>query len=457
MTKELVEKTETQCRGLKLRIYPAPEQEILINKTFGCCRKIYNNRIAEHQEFYDNVIKPESDTEKRKSLWKTAHYSSEKELKVKFPYLAEPSAQALCYATMSAEKAYGNFLSSLTGRRKGKRAGLPRFKSRRSNDFSYKECMVNNKALNRGNKTIKLPKIGEVKYRKHNKINDFYTAKGAVLKSITVRKNPAGEYYAVLLYERPYTRKPKAYSGDESKTIGLDFSPANLYVDSNGRTGRGFGYVAQKQAHWKHLRKLQRRLMRKQKGSSNREKARVAVARLENHIANSRHDFIEKETLRLVRHYEMIGIEYLNLQGISRFLRNAKNMNDTSWGEFVQKLIWKASKNENNCQAIKVGRYFPSSQLCHCCGYQNHALTLADREWTCPECGTHHDRDENAAINIKNEAIRIGAGSSELKSAEDQQLGGEALAELALNGSDETENPSREAGKHLLANVYVRG
>jgi putative transposase len=116
-----------------------------------------------------------------------------------------------------------------------------------------------------------------VKYR-NKRINDFYTAKGAVLKSITVRKNPAGDYYSVLLYERPYGRQPKAFSGDKSKTIGLDFYPAELYVDSNGKTGRDFGYIAQKQAHKKQLKKRQRQFARKQSGSQNREKARIKAA-----------------------------------------------------------------------------------------------------------------------------------------------------------------------------------
>jgi putative transposase len=307
MDNKLVIRKEIQNRALKLRIYPTEEQEILINKTFGCARKVYNARIAEKQEFYNNIIRPEEDKQKRKELWKTAHFSSVKEMKVEFPYLAEPTAQSLSFAVLSAEQAYTNFIKSLTGKRKGRKMGLPKFKSRKSNDFSYKECMVSQKALNRGNKTIKIPKLGEVKYRKHNKINDFFTAKGAVLKSITVRKNPAGEFYAVLLYEREYAREPKTYSGDESKTIGLDFSPAELYIDNNGNSGTEYGYIAQKQNHKRQLKKLQRRLMKKQKGGKNREKARIKVAKLENRIANKRLDFIEKETLRLVWNYELIG------------------------------------------------------------------------------------------------------------------------------------------------------
>lgn len=429
MDKKLVSVTEIQHRALKIRIYPNTEQEILINKTFGCCRKVYNNRIAERQAFYENVIKPEENKEKRRELWKTAHFSTEKELKAQFPYLSEPSSNALCYATMCAEKAYNNFLSSLTGKRKGKRVGLPKFKSRKSHDYSYKDCNVSQKALNLGEKTVKIPKLGEVKF-KNKRINNFYTAEGAVLKSITVRKNPAGYYHAVLLYECPYTRQPKVFTGDESKAIGLDFSPAELYVDSNGKTGKDFGYTAQKQAHKKSLRKLQWRLVRKQKDSANREKARIKVARLENHIANSRLDFIEKETLRLVRNYEVIGIENLNLIGISKFLANAKNMTDTSWGMFVGKLVWKVSKNEHNCQVVKADRYFPSNQLCSHCGFQKRDLKLSDRKWVCPECGTEHVRDVNAAVNLKAEAIR--RATPEFTSVESHSGLGKRLAALAL-------------------------
>jgi putative transposase len=417
MAVKLGKETNLQNRALKLRISPNHEQEILINKTFGCVRKVYNTIIAEKQWFYDNFIKPETDPQKRKKQWEweILYIPTVKEMREKYPYMKEVSAQALCSATLNAETAYSNFLNSLTGKRKGRKAGKPRFKSRKSHDYSYRECQPSKTAWNRGNKTIKIPKLGEVKYR-HGKINDFFTAKGAVLKSITVRKNSAGEYYAVLLFEREYIRKPKVYSGNESKAVGLDFSPAGLYIDSNGNSGKDFGYIAQKQAHSKQEKQLKRRLARKQKDSKNREKARIKVARLENHIGNSRLDFIEKETLQLVRKYELIGVEDLNLQGMSGFLRNAKNMVDTSWGMFVNKLTWKASKNEHNCQVIRVSRHFPSSKLCSKCGFKYEGLKLSERSWVCPSCGTEHNRDLNAAINLKGESIRL--AKSEFRSVE---------------------------------------
>ena len=440
MSNKLVICGETQHRALKLRIYPTQEQETLINKTFGCVRQIYNNRLFERNQFYENVIKP-AKPEEHKALWKTAHFSSEKEMKVKFPYLAEVSSQALCSATMFAEAAYKNFFASVKGTRAGTQVGKPKFKSRKSHDFSYRECM--NIALIWNERKIKVPKLGLVKFRhsgnKKGKL-DFFLRGEVELKSITIRKNPANEYYAVLLFEREYCHKQKVYEGGESQAIGLDFSPADFYIDSDGQFGKDFGYVAQKQKNLKKLTKLQRRLARKQVGSNNREKARVKVARIEHYIAECRNDWIEKETKRLVSSYQIIGIEDLNLKGMMKFSRNAKNYGDASWGNFVNKLLWKSSLNENNCQVIKADRFFASSQICHCCGFKNPITkNLAIRSWICPECGADHIRDVNAAINLKENAIKtVGQGVSEFRSVE----GVEDLATFALQigASEETEN-----------------
>lgn len=431
MPVKLVRAPEIQHRALKLRIYPTKEQEILINKTFGCCRQIFNNHLFERNEFYEKVIRAEPDKKKQKALWKTAHFSSEKEMKEKFPYLAEVSSQALCSATMFAEQAYKNFFASIKGARAGTQVGKPKFKSKKSHDFSYRECM--NVGLNWQERTIKVPKLGKVKFRhsgnKKGKL-DFFLREGAELKSITIRKNPAGEYYAVLLFEREYCHKAKVYGGDENQVIGLDFSPADFYIDSDASSGKDYGYVAHKQKNLRKLTKLQRRLMRKQIGSANREKARVKVARMEHYIAECRNDWIEKESKRLVSTYQVIGIEDLNLKGMMRFSRNAKNYGDASWGTFVNKLLWKSSLNENNCQVIKADRFFASSQICHCCGVKNPITKdLSVRKWTCPNCGAEHVRDVNAAINLKENAIRkVGQGVSELKSVESV----ESLAMLAL-------------------------
>ena len=449
MSNKLVICGEIQHRALKLRIYPSNEQKVLIEKTFGCVRQIYNNRLYERNQFYENVIKP-SNPEEHQALWKTAHFSSEKEMKVKFPYLSEVSSQALCSATMFAEAAYKNFFASVKGTRAGSAVGKPKFKSKKSHDFSYRECM--NIALIWNERKIKVPKLGLVKFRHsgNKKGKLYFFLNGSVeLKSITIRKNPANEYYAVLLFEREYCHKQKIYEGGENQVIGLDFSPADFYIDSDGSSGKNFGYKTQKQANLKKLTKLQRRLMRKQVGSNNREKARVKVARMEHYIAECRNDWIEKETKRLVSNYQVIGIEDLNLKGMMKFSRNAKNYGDASWGNFVNKLLWKSSLNENNCQVIKADRFFASSQICHCCGFKNPITkNLNIRSWICPECGAEHIRDVNVAINLKENAIKtVGQGVSEFRSVE----GVEDLATLALQigASDETENLTGD-GQNVL-------
>lgn len=245
---------------------------------------------------------------------------------------------------------------------------------------------------------------------------------------------------------------PYIYKVENRKeAIGLDFSPSEMYVSSENQTGKDFGYIAQKQAHSKQLKKLQRRFAKKQFlkeenfprkiSSKNREKARIKLARLEEHIVNSRKDWIEKETLRLVKNYNKVVIEDLNLKGISAFLRNAKNMNDTSWATFVTRL--EAKGRDYNCEVVKADRFFPSSQLCSCCGYQYHELKLSEREWTCPNCKTHQVRDVNAAINLKNYVPMEGRKFTPVESVEVKSL---ALLALQIDSLDETGNHLQATG-----------
>ena len=326
------------------------------------------------------------------------------DLKAQFPFLSEVSSQALCQSENDLKNAYNNFFKSAKGVRKGT-SGFPKFKSKKNNRQSYRECMVSETALNFFSKYVKIPKLGKVPFS-HDALPKWYS-KEAKLCNITVEKSCANRYYAVLLYE---IEKPNYKIENRKDAIGLDFSPSEMYVSSENQTGKDFGYVAQKQKYAKKLRKLQRTFARRQmikQGNSprkfpskNKAKARIKLARFEEKIANKRRDFIEKETLRLVRSYDKVVVEDLNLKGISSFLRNAKNMNDTSWATFVTRLQQKGK--DYHCNVIKADRYFPSSQLCSKCGFQYKDLKLSEREWTCSCCGTHHIRDVNAAINLKN-------------------------------------------------------
>lgn len=407
----LVEDSKTNNishKSLKLRLYPSIEQKILIDKTFGCCRKLYNEHLQEKNEFYiENIlpVKNKINEKEKKEIYKTFKPRTEKEWKSIYPYLTEVSSTSLQQARIDCDAAFVNFFKSNNGTRKGK-LGFPKFKGKKDNHQSYREPNVNeNCQIFFENRIVKIPKLGKVSF----KDRQFPKWWNQIQKlcSMTISKSCSGNYYVSILFE---IENMKYKVENRKEAIGLDFSPSEMYVSSENQTGKDFGYVAQKQKYHKQLKRLGRRLARKQflkdpnsprkLPSKNREKARIKLARLEEHIANYRKDWIEKETLRLVTSYDKVVVEDLNLKGISAFLRNAKNMNDTSWGMFVSRL--QAKGKDYACNVIKACRYFPSSKLCSCCGWKYENLTLDIRKWTCPKCGTSHIRDVNAAINLKN-------------------------------------------------------
>ena len=426
-------------RALKVRLYPSQEQKTFLDKSLGCSRFFYNYRLNEQIEFYKNEIEPIKDNEKlKKEKYKFFKPTSKKQFKEKFEWAKECSDDCLNSTERNLQSAFNNFFKSLNKSRKGKK-GFPKFRSKKEHKDSYTECHVKKNAFDFHNRKINISKCTPIYFKHREKLPKWYSDK-CELKSITISKNSCGEYWVSLLFELPsFYANPKPI--DENQAIGLDWSPSEFYIDSECHSGKDYGYEAQKQKHHKQLAKLQRRLAKKTKGSANYEKARIKVARLEKHIADSRKWWIENESLRLVENYTTIGIEDLNLQGIAKFLRNAKNINDCGYANFVNRLIQKGE--EQGTSVIKVDRYFPSSQLCHCCGYQNHNLKLSDREWTCPNCGENHMRDYNASINLKNEALNIRMRRAEFRSVE----GVETLANLALassGASDEAESGACE-------------
>ena len=259
--------------------------------------------------------------------------------------------------------------------------------------------MISNNCFDFDHRTLNIPKLKKVKFKLRSLPKNFIIKS---VKNITVKKTPSGKYFASLCCEVEYTESRHRHENQMS-AIGLDWSPKTMFVADDGKTGRNYNYVAFKQASSKKLHVLQKKMMKKQKGSKNRDKARVKIARLEEHIANQRKDFQEKLALQLVKQYQVIGIEDLDLNGIAKFLRNAKNINDTGWNSFVLKLERKAA--QFNSVVIKADRWFASSKICYKCGYVKHDLKLNDRNWTCPECGTNHIRDINAAINLKKNAL----------------------------------------------------
>ena len=386
-------------KALKIRLYPSEDQKTLLNKTFGCCRLLYNERLREHIDWYNaNKDLPKDQRSKFKG-------KSPKQLREeKYEFLSEVIAEPLINSQRNCEQAFSNFFKSSSGQRKGKKVGYPKFKSKKDHKDSFTLYMIKKEGLiDFNSRTILIPKLKGIEFRIANsslksKWIEWFLE--AAPLNMTISRNACGEYYCSVLFEKEQDLEQNIKL---SSSIGLDFSPGNLYVDSNNSTAPN--YKPHKQLNKKKLTKLQRRLARKQKGSNNREKARVKLARFEKHIADSRKDYIEKETLRLVRTYDIIGIEDLNLQGMMKFSRNAKNYVDTSWCTFTQKLLWKAQFN--NCIVAKSDRFYPSSKTCNHCGYVKQDLTLKDRKWTCPNCGTEIIRDQNAAQNLRDNAINL--------------------------------------------------
>ena len=359
-------------KAYKFRIYPNSEQRTVLAKTFGCVRFIYNQMLADKIKYYE--------TTKQKLNNTPAQYKKD------FDWLKEVDSLALANAQMNLQSAYNHFFRS-------PKTGFPKFKSKKSNRRSYTtNCVNGNITLEDGH--LKLPKIGLVKIKQHRQIPDDY-----ILKSVTVSQNPSGKYYASILYEYEVEIPqviPRTF-------IGLDFSMSELYIDSNGLEPSYPRIYRQAEAK---LVKEQRKLSHMQKGSNNRNKQRIKVAKLHEKVSNQRKDFLHKQSRQITNAYDCVCIEDLDMKAMSGALHFGKSVADNGWGMFTTFLKYKL--DEVGKQLIKVDKFFPSSQICSVCGYKNpETKNLSIREWTCPKCGKSHNRDKNAAINIKNEGMRL--------------------------------------------------
>ena len=322
------------------------------------------------------------------------HYKETKEklnntpaqYKEKYPWLKEVDSLALCNAQLNLNAAYNNFF-------KNTKSGFPKFKSKKNNKHSYITNVVKtNIVLQDG--YLKLPKLGFIKIKQHRIIPDNFT-----LKSVTVSKSATNKYYVSILFE--YENQVSQIVPE--KFIGLDFSMSQLYIDSNGNEPYYPRYY-RKTEH--KLAKQQRKLSRMTKSSHNYNKQKIVISKLHEKVSNQRKDFLHKFSYELANAYDCICIEDLNMQNMSQLLNFGKSVCDNGWGMFTTFLKYKLE--EQGKQLVKVDKYFASSQTCNVCGYKNaETKDLSVREWECPKCGTHHNRDTNAAINIRNEGIRL--------------------------------------------------
>ena len=359
-------------KAYKFRIYPSSEQKTMFAKTFGCIRFIYNRMLADKIEHYNKYREKLNNT--------PAQYKSE------FEWLKEVDSLALSNAQLNLQSAYNNFF-------RDKKVGFPKYKSKKCNKHSYTTNYVNGNIFIRDGK-IKLPKVGFVKMKQHRTIPESYK-----LKAVTVSKNASGKYYVSILFEY----ENQVQKTEPQKFLGLDFSMHELYVASDGTSAQYPRFYHQV---LKKLESEQRKLSKMQKGSNNRNKQRIKVARLHEKVANQRKDFLHKLSRQITNVYDCVCIEDLNMKAMSQSLNFGKSVSDNGWGMFTAFLQYKFE--EAGKQLVRIDKFFASSQLCSACGYQNtKTKDLSVREWTCPCCRTHHDRDVNAAINIRNEGMRI--------------------------------------------------
>jgi putative transposase len=354
-------------RAFKVRLYPAPEQAVFLNKTLGCCRFLYNQMLDERIQTYQAL------KDNREALF-THKYQTEKEYKARFAFLKEADAYALQQARRNLESAYTNFYDSLKGQRQGASMGFPRFKSKKEHHDSYRTGMAISVDLD--GQSIKLPKLREpVRFKHRVNIKSWYwTAK---LKNITVSRAPSGKYYASCLFEgeQDWTGKTKK----AEKVIGLDMSLEKFYVDNMGKSPEYKRFYRESE---KRLALLQRRLARKPNGSRNREKARIKVARIHERLANWRRNFVDTLSHKLIEEYDAIVVENLSLKGMAGGLRLGKSVMDTGYAEFVRRLQYKAEWNDK--RVLVADKWFASSKTCHVCGYVKKDLSLGERRWECP-------------------------------------------------------------------------
>ena len=374
-----------RLKAYKFRIYPTEEQEIFFAKTFGCVRKVYNLMLDDRKKAYEEV---KNDPSKKMAFPTPAKYKKE------FPFLKEVDSLALSNAQLNLDKAYKNFF-------RDKSVGFPRFKSKKNPVQSYTTNNQNGTVALIDNKFIKVPKLKSlIRIKLHRQ------PKG-MIKSAIVSRHASGKYYISLLCKEEINELPKTNSA-----IGIDLGITDFAILSDGQKIDNHKFTSKMEKKLKReQRKLSKRaLLAKNKGiplseAKNYQKQKRKVARLHEKVMNQRTDFLNKLSTEIIKNHDIICIEDLNVKGMLRNHKLARSISDVSWSSFVAKLQYKADWYGR--EIIKVDTWFPSSQICSECGHKDGKKSLDIREWTCPICHTHHDRDINASINILIEGLRI--------------------------------------------------
>ena len=370
-------------KGLEVRLYPSKEQRVLIDRTLGCSRFVYNHVLALKKELWED--------------YKLSFNPKLKSFKEEWKFLTKVSSQALANSYMDCIAAFNNFFNSIKKKTK-QEVKFPKFHKKGQKDSFRIACTYSKKNIGdiriEDYEHIKIPKIGLIKFRNYNGI-DWSKVH---IYNITIKKTPTNKYFASLCCELP---EPK-YIEPKFEACGFDLGLKDFCIFDSGEVIENPRYFRTSQLK---LAKEQRKLSHCTKGSNNYKKQKLKVALVHEKIKNQRKDFQHKWSRKIVNENQVIISEDLNVRGMLKNHKLAKSIQDASFSTFYNMIDYKSK--ELNRTYIKIGSFYPSSKLCHCCGYKNTTLKLSDREWICPKCGTYLDRDENAAINILNEGLKI--------------------------------------------------
>lgn len=402
-------------KAYKLRLYPTKSQRVFFNKTMGACRVIYNEMLHKILNDYTNNKKCYNSLEK---------YNIFKDIKSKYEWMSECDSQGLTQARLDLEKAFNNFFNHYTKK--------PKFKKKKEKNTyrnsNFNRCKLNNFIKNH---YIKIPKIGLVKFRQDYNFSELHITK---IYNITIERSKSNKYYCSICVD--VEQDEYKHTGE---VIGIDLGVKDLIIDSNGNKYKNPKYQIKAEKKIKHLQRL---YSNKTKGSKNQEKARLKLAIAYEKLSNKRKDNLHKITTKLIKENDLICIENLNVKSMTKNHKLAKAIQDCSFGTLVSMLKYKAKWH--NRKIVEIGRFYPSSKLCHCCGNRMQYMGLEIREWTCPNCGETHDRDINAAINIKNEGLRlldsVGQELPDVKLLENPTMDERSVMNLKSSGSMKKEN-----------------